>query len=69
MVEILSEASNEMSWVSKSQAAFTNVHIKVVEVGKVLFCILTWVVVEVARLPSWEIVVVAKSSDEQLFGP
>ena len=61
MVELLSEAlTMKMSWVLRSKAAFTPVHIKVVEVGEVLPCVLTWVV-GVARVPSWEIVVVAEA--------
>ena len=50
---------NELSWVSRTKAALTRVQTKVVEVGEVLPCVLTWVV-EVVWFPSWEIVVVAE---------
>ena len=50
-----------MSWVLRSKAAFTHVHTKVVEVGEVLPCVLNRVVGGVARVPSWEIVVVAEA--------
>ena len=61
MTELLSEAlTMKMSWVWRSKATLTRVHTKVVEVGEVLPCVLTWVV-GVARVPSWEIVVVAEA--------
>ena len=61
MAEFWCEAlMNELPWVSRIKSALTRVQTKVVEVGEVLSCVLTWVV-EVARFPSWEIVVVAEA--------
>ena len=61
MAVFLSEAPmNELPWVSRSKGAFTHVQTKVVDVGEVWPCVLTWVVV-VARFPSWESVVVAEA--------
>ena len=51
---------NELPWVSRTKAALTRVQTKVVEVGEVLSCVLTWVV-EVVWFPSWKIVVVAEA--------